>query len=64
LKIFSSYEIKYSIIAEGIKDEATCKLLTEWGCESTQGYYFCKPLPVDELALWLSSSPTGKNNRQ
>ena len=37
------------VIAEGVETESQLKLLKELGCEMVQGYYFSKPVPVDEF---------------
>jgi EAL domain-containing protein (putative c-di-GMP-specific phosphodiesterase class I) len=36
-------------IAEGVETQKQLKFLTELGCNYMQGYYFSKPLPIDEL---------------
>jgi diguanylate cyclase (GGDEF)-like protein/PAS domain S-box-containing protein len=38
------------VIAEGVENEAQMTFLRTHQCDEIQGYYFCKPLPVDELA--------------
>jgi len=40
-----------SVVAEGIEDVEQWKLLKSMGCETFQGYYFCKPMPVQELVF-------------
>jgi diguanylate cyclase len=37
------------VVAEGIEDEATLRLLAELGCDLAQGYYICTPRPADEI---------------
>ena len=44
-----------STVAEGIETEDQATLLRELGCEKGQGYLFCKPLGIVELAHWLGS---------
>lgn len=39
------------IVAEGIEDEQTLNLLTEYGCDVAQGYCISRPKPADELAF-------------
>ena len=36
-------------VAEGIEEEEQVNFLAEKGCELIQGYYFDKPLPIDEF---------------
>lgn len=47
----------YSVIAEGVEDEATARLLKELGCDKLQGYWFGYPMPMTDLHRWLTSYP-------
>lgn len=42
-------------VAEGVEDEPTARLLTEMGVEVLQGYYFAKPMPIDDYIDWLAT---------
>jgi EAL domain-containing protein (putative c-di-GMP-specific phosphodiesterase class I) len=42
------------VIAEGVEDGQTAKLLKEMGCDQVQGYYYAKPMPVGELYEWMT----------
>ena len=42
------------VIAEGVEDGDTAKLLKEMGCDQVQGYYYARPMPVDELYNWMT----------
>jgi diguanylate cyclase (GGDEF)-like protein len=51
--------MQLSIIAEGIEAENQCDPLRDSGCEFGQGYFFAKPLTVDEVAgLLATPTPT------
>ena len=39
----------YYIVSEGVETEEEVKLLSSWGVDMIQGYYFSKPLPKDKL---------------
>ena len=39
----------YTIVAEGAETEEEVSLLREWGVDMVQGYYFSKPIPVEEF---------------
>ena len=39
------------IVAEGIEDDATLRLLSDLGCDFAQGYCISKPKPASELAF-------------
>ncbi|MCW8931379.1 MAG: EAL domain-containing protein [Gammaproteobacteria bacterium] len=41
--------MKMETVAEGIEDKRQIKFLKELGCGYFQGYYYSKPLPVEEL---------------
>lgn len=40
-----------SVVAEGVEDVDQWTLLKSMGCETFQGYYFCKPTSVQELVF-------------
>lgn len=42
-------------VAEGVEDAQTADLLKSLGVEVLQGYYFSKPMPIDECLAWLVS---------
>jgi predicted signal transduction protein with EAL and GGDEF domain len=39
--------------AEGVEDQATLDLLREMGATQAQGYYFAKPMGLEELLVML-----------
>jgi diguanylate cyclase (GGDEF)-like protein len=41
------------VVAEGVEDEATWQRLQQLGCDSAQGYWMGRPVPVDGFASWL-----------
>ena len=43
------------VIAEGVEDAETLLRLQQLNCDSAQGFYIAKPLPVDELFKWIAS---------
>ncbi len=45
------------VIAEGVETPEQRQFLLEQGCASYQGFVFCKPLPIDELELFLDGLP-------
>jgi diguanylate cyclase (GGDEF)-like protein len=42
------------VVAEGVEDERTWKLLHEAGCHVAQGWFYARPMPADELVEWLA----------
>lgn len=45
----------YRVVAEGIENESTYRLLREWQCDEGQGYYLALPMPADDLIAWLNA---------
>tara|TARA_R110000737_G_scaffold136874_3_gene167745 strand:+ start:4906 stop:7131 length:2226 start_codon:yes stop_codon:yes gene_type:complete len=43
----------FSIIVEGIETKEQCHWVMQAGCDIAQGFYFSKPLFIDDLILWL-----------
>ncbi len=43
-----------SVIAEGVETEAQWDFLVNNGCPTCQGYYFCRPVPLDEFEKYLA----------
>ena len=41
------------VIAEGVETEQAAVWLKRHGCDSLQGYYFCRPLPAPDLDMLL-----------
>ena len=44
------------VITEGVETEEQLRVLTEMGCNHFQGYFFCRPVPVDEFEKKYSSA--------
>ncbi len=47
--------LKMKIIAEGIETQAEAKTIRELGCEECQGFWFSKPLPLEEAMKFVQS---------
>ncbi len=41
-----------TIIAEGVEDAETLQLLADLGCRSAQGYFYARPMPLDDFITW------------
>ncbi|HEY7173725.1 MAG TPA: EAL domain-containing protein, partial [Micromonosporaceae bacterium] len=42
------------VVAEGVEDDRTRRMLVGAGCHVAQGWYYARPMPADELESWLS----------
>ncbi|MFC6611087.1 putative bifunctional diguanylate cyclase/phosphodiesterase [Amorphoplanes digitatis] len=41
------------VVAEGVEDERTWRLLAAVGCHAAQGWFHARPMPAPDLAEWL-----------
>jgi diguanylate cyclase (GGDEF)-like protein len=41
------------VVAEGIEDAQSWRMLETLGCDVAQGYLLARPMPADELTTWL-----------
>lgn len=42
-----------SVVAEGIENEGSWRLLQSWGCELAQGYFLGRPMDATQLVDWF-----------
>ncbi|MGI2170341.1 bifunctional diguanylate cyclase/phosphodiesterase [Shewanella sp. MF05960] len=47
------HELGMNLIAEGVETEVEVNKLLQLGCHQIQGYYFARPMPLDDLKVWL-----------
>ncbi len=45
------------VIAEGVETGEHARILRADGCHEAQGYHYARPLPIDELRVWLDDRP-------
>jgi EAL domain-containing protein (putative c-di-GMP-specific phosphodiesterase class I) len=43
------------VVAEGVEDHDDWRYLSVSGCETAQGYFISRPLPPNELSVWLET---------
>jgi len=53
--IAMAHDLGIVVVAEGVEDKLTLKLLEQMGCDRVQGFLYCKPLNFEDLNEWLSS---------
>lgn len=46
-------KLDMSIVAEGVETQEDWDLIAKLGCHQVQGYLIAKPMPFDELKIWL-----------
>lgn len=54
-----AHNMNLKVVAEGVEDEDIWDRLYALGCDTAQGYYMGRPMPADELSLWLHKSSWG-----
>jgi predicted signal transduction protein with EAL and GGDEF domain len=48
-----AHNLGLAVVAEGVEDEPTEKLLRQLGCDKAQGYVFSRPRSAESLTAWL-----------
>ncbi len=48
-------DIGCNVVAEGVENEETMKLLASLGCDTIQGFHVCKPISAEDFDKWLDS---------
>lgn len=51
-----AHTLDKKIVAEGVESEAQLEFLKKYDCELIQGYYYCRPLPADQLVRFVSKN--------
>ncbi|MBM3537227.1 MAG: EAL domain-containing response regulator [Alphaproteobacteria bacterium] len=54
--------LNLTTVAEGAETPEQVRMLSEFGCDIAQGYFFAKPLPVDEFKSWMKSRVASENS--
>lgn len=49
-----AHELGLRVVAEGVEDEASWKVLQTLHCDELQGYFFSKPLPIPKFLEYLN----------
>ncbi len=52
-----AHNLGLSVVAEGVEKRAVLERLAELGCDVAQGYHLGRPVPPEELAIWLDQHP-------
>ena len=42
------------VVAEGVEEDSTRRMLINGGCEVAQGWFYARPMPADALISWLA----------
>jgi len=52
--------LRLEVVAEGVERREQASFLRERGCDSAQGFFISRPLPAEDLALWLEQRIAGQ----
>ncbi|MBX2809696.1 MAG: bifunctional diguanylate cyclase/phosphodiesterase [Cellvibrionaceae bacterium] len=52
--IVLAHRLQLTVVAEGVEQQTILTLIESIGCDYIQGYYFSRPIPYNELLLWLA----------
>ena len=52
------HNMGFKVVAEGVEDIESLKLLKRLGCDYAQGYFMSKPLPADKFEAWIEDGNT------
>jgi EAL domain-containing protein (putative c-di-GMP-specific phosphodiesterase class I) len=52
------------VTAEGVENAPSLERLTEFGCDRAQGFHMARPMPMEDLRLWLRESPWKPESRR
>ncbi|MGA3217258.1 MAG: EAL domain-containing protein [Acidimicrobiales bacterium] len=52
-----AHNLGLEVVAEGVEKRAVMERLAEFGCDFAQGFYLSRPVPPEELAIWLDKYP-------
>ena len=50
-----AHNLGLEVVAEGVENKATYNKLKDYSCDTAQGYYMSKPMPLDALEDWLEN---------
>ncbi|MDO8369151.1 MAG: EAL domain-containing protein [Candidatus Nitrotoga sp.] len=52
-----AHQFKLQVIAEGVETLEQLDFLRVRGCDEIQGYYYSRPLPAEEFAIFINGNP-------
>jgi diguanylate cyclase (GGDEF)-like protein/PAS domain S-box-containing protein len=57
--IAMAHSLGFDVIAEGVEVKSELDFLLRQGCDAVQGYYFARPMPAREFAMYLRTAQAG-----
>lgn len=59
--IYMAKNLRLSVITEGVETKEQVGFLTRSGCEIAQGFYYARPMPLDEYEKFMKEHSHGKD---
>lgn len=53
-----AHALEMRVVAEGVETESEADFLSETGCDTAQGFYFARPIPIKEFERLAFPSPS------
>jgi len=50
-----AHNLGLEVVAEGVEEKIVYEKLKKYSCDTAQGYYMSKPMPIDKLESWLDT---------
>jgi EAL domain-containing protein (putative c-di-GMP-specific phosphodiesterase class I)/ActR/RegA family two-component response regulator len=50
-----AHKLRLRVVAEGVETPQQARALADAGCDLAQGYYYSRPVPAQDLVLWLAA---------
>jgi len=58
-----AHNLGFKVVAEGVESEAISRLLLALGCNTAQGYHYCRPVNSVAFTRWLRELPQSSVGR-
>lgn len=58
-----AHNLGFKVVAEGVESEAISGMLLSLGCNTAQGYHYCRPVNSVAFTRWLMELPQGSVRR-
>ncbi|MCB0957742.1 MAG: EAL domain-containing protein, partial [Ilumatobacter sp.] len=50
------HNLGLQVVAEGVETDEVMSRLRGFGCDVAQGFGVCRPVPLDQLVIWLHTT--------
>lgn len=54
--IYLAHSLNCRVVAEGVETEDLCQYLTSLGCDKLQGYWYGRPMSLEQTEIWLKQN--------